>query len=109
MGIDDVLWAITSSTGRPSRLALASSRNLMRAVATRPGTTTLEVTLSAATSEARVLDQASSEARSAFETLRLGSGAIAPDEELVTTRPQRCLRILRRTRLVIAMVEATMD
>src|ERR1035438_3880650 len=91
------LSAATSSTLRPSRLAFASSRNLIRSVAMRPGKIMLALRPSLPTSRARVLDQPTNESRSAFEMARFGIGDTTPDEVLVIMRPHFFSRIFGRS------------
>src|SRR4051812_33388497 len=103
-----VLAAITAWSGLPSRAARVSSRWRMRPVAMRPGTTTLTVMPSAATSRASVFDQPTSVERSAFDRPRSGIGITTPDDALVMTRPQRRRRMAGSTRSVIRVTDSTM-
>src|SRR5262245_44316390 len=80
----------------------------MRSVAMRPGSTMLLVTLSLPTSFASVLDQPTSDSRSAFERPRFGIGATTPDDVLVIIRPYLRLFMPGSTRSVIATTDRTM-
>src|ERR1700730_4970733 len=94
--------------GRPSRLALVSSRKRIRSVAMRPGRMMFAVMPSHATSRASALDQPTSERRRALERPRFAIGAIALDEALVIILPQARAFMLGSTRSVMAMTESTM-
>ena len=107
-GIDPVLSAATSSTDRPSRLALASSRKRMRSVAIRPGRTMLQVMPSRPTSRASVFDQPTKDIRSAFDNPRFGMGEITPDDVLVIILPKPRWRIPGSTRSVMDTTDKTM-
>src|SRR5260370_873452 len=95
--------------GRPSRLALASSRKRIRSVAMRPGRMIFAVIPSRATSRASVLDQPTSERRSELERPRFGIGATTPEEVLVIILPHARAFILGSTRSVIAITDGTTE
>src|ERR1700744_4652718 len=103
-----MLSLTTSASGRFSRFAFVSSRKRIRAVAMRPGRITLTVTLSAATSRARVFDQPTNDIRNALDIARFGIGAITPDDELVITRPHLRARMPGRIRSVMPITDNTM-
>src|SRR6202521_1774727 len=94
--------------GRPSRLALASSRKRIRSVAMRPGRLMFAVIPSRATSRASGLDQPTRERRRALERPRFAIGATTPDEVLVIILPQARAFMLGSTRSVMAMTERTL-
>src|SRR5690606_29200384 len=107
--MDAVLSVRTLSTSLPSRFAFCSSRNLMRCVAIRPGTITLQVTPSRPASRASVLDQPTRESLSAFERPKLGIGAMTPEDADVITRPHPRSRIPGRTASVTAITDSTIE
>src|SRR4030081_1810355 len=94
--------------GRPSRLALASSRKRIRSVAMRPGRMIFAVIPSRATSRASVLDQPTRDRRRELERPRFGIGATTPEEVLVIILPHARAFMLGSTRSVMAMTESTM-
>src|SRR5271156_3268070 len=73
----------------------------------RPGRTMLAVIPSRPTSCANVLDQPTSDRRSALEMPRLGIGETTPDDVEVITRPHFRARIPGKIRSVIAITDRT--
>ena len=80
-----------------------------RRVLILPGTTTLTVTPSAATSAATVFDHPTSDARNVFEMPRLGIGCTTPEEVLVTMRPHPRRRMPGSNALLTRITLTTID
>src|SRR4030081_2214606 len=93
--------------GRPSRLALASSRKRIRSVAMRLGRMMFALIPSRAISRASVLDQPTSERRRAVERPRFGIGATTPEEVLVIILPHARAFMFGNTRSVMAITDST--
>ena len=101
--------ARASAGSTPVAAARAASRRSMRGVSMRPGSRVLTVTPLAATSPARVLAQAATEARRVLDTPRVPTGSITVMEATFRMRPQPMARIPGNTRSVRRKTDSTMD